>query len=481
MKESKISLGQIKKRAASAFVTLIGRKVFLRGISFVTINIILARLLPVETLGIFNIATAIITFFAFFSDIGLAGALIQKKDSITEEDIKTTFTIQQLLVGFLCIVIFFFAPFLADFYKLDNSGMWLIRILAISFFLSSLKVVPSVLLERDLRFTPLVTVEVIETIIFNVLLIALSLQGFGLWSFSYAALARGISGTLLIYLLNPTKIILGISQDSLKGLLSFGIPFQLNSLLALFKDRLVPLVIARMVTPAEFAYVTWSQAMALLPLDILGEINRITFPLFSRVQDKKEPLGKALEEALFIASLIIYPLLFGLFALMPYFISIVVGQKYQPAILSFYLFAFSSYFAVISTIFTNALNAVGRINDTLRLMIMWTVLTWALTPLFVSIFGFIGVAMASFLIAFTSIITIVLVKRFLKVRVINSIFLPTLASIVMAICVYLFSIYLLLDKWTFTVAVVLGAIIYGGIMFVFGRKRIVEDLRSLKK
>lgn len=480
MAEPTISLGQIKKRAASAFITLMGRKLILRAISFVTINVILARLLPVETLGIFNIATAIITFFAFFSDIGLAGALIQKKESITSGDIKTTFTIQQLLVGSLSIVIFFSAPFLADFYRLDNSGMWLIRVLAISFLLSSLKVVPSVLLERDLRFTPLVTVEIVETFIFNTLLIILVLQGWGVWSFSYAALARGVSGTLLIYLLNPTKVGLGLTKESLKGLLSFGIPFQLNSLLALLKDRLVPLVIARMVTPAEFAYVTWSQAMALLSLDALGEVNRVTFPLFSRVQERRESLGKALEEALFIASLIIYPLLFGLSAIMPSFINIVVTQKFQPALLSFYLFAFSAYWAVISTIFTNTLNAVGRIKDTLKLMIMWTVLAWLLSPLFVAIFGFIGVALASFIISFTSIITIILVKRFLTIRVLDAVLLPTISSALMALFVYIFSTSFVHDKWSLLASILLGTIIYGGIIFLFGRQRILKNLRSLK-
>lgn len=480
MTESSISLSQIKKRAAFAFITLMGRKLVLRAISFITINIILARLLPVETLGIFNIATAVITFFAFFSDIGLAGALIQKKESIASEDIKTTFTIQQLLVGSLSIIIFFSSPFLADFYKLDINGMWLIRVLAISFFLSSLKVVPSVLLERDLRFTPLVTVEIVETFVFNTLLIILVIQGAGVWSFSYAALARGISGTLLIYILNPTKIGLGFSKESLKGLLSFGIPFQLNSLLALLKDRLVPLVIARMVTPAEFAYVTWSQAMALLSLDVLSEVNRITFPLFSRVQEKRESLGKALEEALFTACLIIYPLLFGLSAIMPSFINIVVTQKFQPALLSFYLFAFSAYWAVISTVFTNTLNAVGRIKDTLKLMIMWTTLTWILSPLFVSVFGFIGVALASFIISFTSIITIILVKRFLTIRVLDAVLLPTISSALMGLSVYIFSITFVHDKWSLLASILLGAVIYGGLIFLFGRQRILKNLRSLK-
>src|SRR4051812_22075613 len=159
MNEDNLSVNQIKKRVVSSFLSLSARQVLLRAMGFVTINIVLANILPVETLGIFNIAQSIITFFAFFSDIGLAASLIQKREAIREEEIHTTFTVQQILVGVICLIVFAFTPFIAGFYGLDNSGMWLIRILVVSFFLSSLKVVPSVLLERDLRFQPLITVE----------------------------------------------------------------------------------------------------------------------------------------------------------------------------------------------------------------------------------------------------------------------------------------------------------------------------------
>ena len=88
-----LSLEEIKTRVKKSFLSLIGRRIFLRIIGFITINIILARTLPLETLGIFNIATSIITFFAFFSDIGLAGSLIQKNKQVKSEDLSTTFTI----------------------------------------------------------------------------------------------------------------------------------------------------------------------------------------------------------------------------------------------------------------------------------------------------------------------------------------------------------------------------------------------------
>lgn len=478
--EAVIPLKEIKSRVVKSFMSLTARQIVLRAISFISLNVILAKVLPVETLGIFNIATAVVTFFAFFSDIGLAASLIQKKEAVTDGDIKTVFTIQQLIITTLSLVIILSAPYIGNFYALNEDGVWLVRVLGIAFFLSSLKVVPAVLLERELRFQPLVVVEIVETLIFNTLLILSVFQGLGLWSFSIAALFRGVVGTVLIYILAPAKVGFKIERAAALKLLSFGIPFQLNSILALLKDRLVPLVIARMVGPVGIGYITWSQALAFLPLEVMNIIIRITFPAFSRMQDDKQSLSRAIEKSLFATSLLVYPVLFGLAAILPSLVSYVVSPKWQPAVSSFYLFAFSTFWAVISTTFTNVLNAVGKIRLTLKLMVFWTVLTWVLTPLLVIFYGFAGVALASFLISFTSVITVVLIKRFIKVRVLEAIYLPTLSSMVMGLSVYLFANIFVRGWMALIPTVILGFIIYSGLTLLLGRDKVYTELKSLR-
>lgn len=478
--DSQLDLKEIKKRIRSAFFSLVFRQVALRAMGFISINLLLIRLLPLETIGIFNIANAIITFFAFFADVGLAASLIQKKETVQYADIKTTFTIQQTLSLLISLIILFGAPFYGEFYGLQSEGVWLIRALGISFLIMSLKVIPSVLLERQLQFRPLVIAEILENLSFNILLIFLVVQGLGIWSFSASAIIRSIIGVVTIYILAPVKIGIGIDTISAKALLSFGIPFQLNNFLALIKDRLVPLIVAGIVGPVGVSYITWSQAMAFLPLEVMNVIIRITFPAFSRLQNNNEILGKAIEKSLFVTSSAVYPFLFGLAAILPFVVLFIVSSKMEPAIPSFYLFAFSTYWAVISTIATNALNAIGKINLTLKLMIFWTILTWLFTPILVINFGFIGVSISAFIISFTSVITIILLKRNVYVKVIDAVWLPTFASIIMAISVYLFCLYFVRGTITLGLAVIFGVLIYSAVMFIFGKGRILADIRTLK-
>lgn len=469
----------LRKKIAGGFLSLTFRKAALLVISYVTINLILARILPVSVIGIFNIASSILAFFTFFSDIGLAAALIQKKE-ISDDDLKTTFTIQEILALIITVLVWFGAPYLAQFYNLDLNGMWLVRALSLSFFLVSLKVVPSVLLERELRFKPLVSVEILETIIFNSILILLVLNNFLVSAFSFAALGRSVVGVIAIYLITSFRARVGFSKSSAKALFSFGVPFQINSILALLKDRLVPLLIAKMVGSLGVGYITWAQSLAFLPLEVMNIMIRLTFPAYSRLQDNLEDLKKTLENSLFVTAVALYPLLFGLVALSPSLINHVVSSKWQPALPLIYLFSLGAFWATLSSPFTNFLNAIGKIKITLKLMIMWTFLEWILSPILTLFFGYLGVGLASALISFTSIIPIIIIKRIVDVEIIRNIWQPILASLLMAAFASVLAQMFVSNLVSLLIVVIISGAFYLGTILLLTKNRLLPYLGSFR-
>ncbi len=469
----------LSKKLVRGFLSLSFRRAILLAINFLTINIVLARILPVSDIGIFNIANSVLAFFAYFSDIGLAASLIQKKATITREDLVSTFTVQEILSLAVFLIIFFAAPVLSNFYRLDVQGMWLIRVLGFEFFLSSLKVIPSVLLERELKFGPLVFVEVIETGVFNLLLIALSFQQLGISAFTFSVLARGFVGVGAMYAISPWRIGVGIHKFSIKALLHFGLPFQVNSILALLKDQLVPLIIARMVGTIGVGYITWAQGLAFMPLEVMYIMTRITFPAFSRIQDDKEQLKDLMEQSMFFLALFFYPMLFGLLAIAPALIRFVVSAKWQPALPLVYLFSLNAFWATLSTPSTNFLNAIGKIGVTLKLMLMWTALEWALSPLLTVFYGYYGVGIATAIISFTSVIPVLIVKRQINVAVIKNIWQPLLSSVLMFLLIFFVGQMWIRNFGSLLMVVVAGALFYLLLMGMFSREKIMQNIRRL--
>jgi PST family polysaccharide transporter len=477
-----IDINLVKQKSAKGIFVLAGRTFLLQSVAFFS-TILLTIFLSPSVFGIFYIVSAVISFLSYFSDIGLAAALIQKKEALTDEDLATTFTIQQILVLTLTCILLGIAPIIGSFYGLDTSGVWLLRALAISFFLSSLKTIPSVLLERKLGFEKLVIPQIIETVSFYGIALLLAIKGWGLASFTYAVLVRAFLGLIAIYSIQPWKVRLSLSRATAKRLLTFGLPFQANSVLALLKDDLMTLFLGKILPFAQVGYIGWAKKWAEVPLRlIMDSVIRVTFPTFARLQHSKELLGHAIEKAMFGLALCIFPISVGLLFFVQPLVSLYPRySKWEPALFSFTLFVGSSLFASFSTPLVNVLNAIGKVKVTLSLMVFWTVATWVLTVTFIRIFGFNGVALAILTLSTSIILVVFLVKKSVSFSFLSSIRYPLLGAGLQM----LWYVGLRGSEPYNAVRLIFvaasGGILYLAVQWVFEKKEILSFLRLLKK
>ncbi len=481
-----LDIATVTKRSIHGVFALVSRTFFIQIINLAVVTVLYA-VLKTSEIGVFFLVSATIAFLSYFSDIGLAAALIQKKEAITDEDLKTTFTIQQALVITVCIIALILSGFVGSIYHLERSGVMLFQALVVSFFFSSLKTIPSILLERRLRFDKLVIPQIIETIVFNIVVLICALKGYGVMSYTYAVLARGLSGLLTIYLIAPWKIGFSFSKEVAKKLLSFGIPFQSNSVLALLKDDLLILYMGTVLPLTQLGYIGFAQKWAYTPLRlIMDNMIRITFPSFSRLAHDMKSLGVAIEKSLFATVALIFPALTGLVILAPYFLLYVPKyQKWEPALFSLTFFAINAALSSISTPLTNALNAIGKVKISLYLMVFWTITTWILTPLAIIYLGFNGVAIASAVISLSVVGVVALVRRYVSFGLKDILIPPTVATFAMGVVIYFLSKIVISNLiWVF-VMIVIGMIIYFAVMFVLGHKQLIADIKvilaSLKK
>jgi len=479
--ETEIKIHVVKNRAIKGVIALTSRTFILQVISFLATFLLTIFLKPAEY-GVFFVVSAAVNFLVYFSDIGLAAALIQKKEEINEDDLKTTFTIQQVLVVSLVIIAMVLSGPIAAFYKLSAAGLWLFRALVISFFLSSLKTIPSIILERKLRFEKLIIPQIVENLFFYISCVYLAWKGWGVNSFTVAVLLRGLSGLIVMYVLAPWKPSLGIVKKSAKKLLHFGVPFQLNSILALIKDDLLTVFLGKVLTFSQIGYIGWAQKWAYFPLRFfMDSVNKVTFPAYSRIQHDKKVLGLAIEKSIYFVSVTIFPTLTGLFLAAPFFVSFFPKySKWQPALLSLTFFCINAVFASVSTTLTNLLNATGKIKTTLKLMIFWTTATWILTITLIKFFGFQGVAMASALVAATSWITVVLARKTVYFKFWDNIKDAIFSTIIMAIVFLVISPVIINNLISLFMTVLICAIIYMSYFVTLGKTKFVREYKLMR-
>lgn len=429
----------IKTKSILGVATLIGRTFFLQIITLIA-TFSLTVLLSPSVFGTYYIVIAIISVLNYFGDIGLAAALVQKKEEPTRQDYRTTFTIQQILIAICVLSFLIFSQNIGNFFNLSREGVFLLRTLLISFFLSSLKTIPSVILERKLEFGRKVIPQILETLAFNVIAVFLAWRGFGIESFAWAALIRGVVGLVAIYILSPWDIGVGINKASAIHLLSFGIPLQAGSILALIKDDLMTIYLGKVIpVKAEIGYIGWAKRWSEVPLrSFMDNIVAVSFPVYSRIQHESRVLAKALEKTTFFTALFIFPAVVAMMILAKPVALIIPGyfSKWEFAFFSFYLMSINALLASLSSPLVQALNAMGKVKTTFLLMVLWTAMTWILIPFLVFKIGFNGVAVGLSIISLTAFLPIILIRRYATYSPIKPLAKPTLGTLLMAGTMY---------------------------------------------
>lgn len=475
-----LTLEVVKKRAVSGVLTLTGRMFLMQAVLLVANFFLTVFLLP-EEYGTYAIVGALLGFFGYFSNVGLAAALVQKKESPTEEELRTTFTVQQLLVILLIITVFLLTPLLSGWQHLTGEAVYLVWAMSFSLLLSSLKTIPAVLLERRLDFAKLVIPEILETVVFSAVAVVLAWKGFGIGSYTFAVLSRGIVGLVVIYILQPWAWGIAFSRNALRGLFRFGLPYQANTFLALVKDEGLVIVLGSILGPAGVGLLAWAKRWGEASLRFfMDQVIKVTFPAFSRLQHDKKALSRAVSHSIFFVCFLVFPSLVGLATVAPVLVEIIPKyQKWEGALLALVLFSINAAWAAVTTPLTNLLNAIGKITTTFRLMAMWTALSWIFVPLLAIKLGVNGAAAGYALVGVSSVVAVWIVYKNVKFDFLSSVVKPFAAAVVMGM-VTLFVRSSMEPSFLAVITIILaGVFVYVAVSFLLVGPLLAGDVKKI--
>ena len=470
-----LNLSEISHRAVSGVMVLTARKFVLKGVNYLG-SIFLARLLAPEIFGVFAIISFIITFFSFFSDIGLGASLIQKKEKLTRQDLAVTFTLQQMLVLAVTLIIWLTAPIFSGKYNLGVQGIWLLRVFSLSLFLTSLKTIPSILLERRLNFNRLIWPEAVEVVSFQVLAIALALQGYGVWSFIVALLVRSLLGAIALFWLSPWPVGFAWDKTITRRLVSFGIPYNLNGFIATIKDAVMPVFVGAVSGASAVGYLNWALTFSKLPILFMADIFRVTFPAYARIQDNPAVLKKAIEKTIRFTNLFLFPAALLLAALARPIITIIFTDKWLPALPAFYIHLTGIIIVGITNTFMDALWALGKTKIAIKLLLIYTLVNWGASVPLVYLFGFNGAMIGSVIVLYISLpLTWFYIRKIVKVEVIRHLWPAFTASILAGLFAYRLN-FLAINLISLVFVGLTAGIVYLLLLLLLDRRHLLADL-----
>jgi teichuronic acid exporter len=340
-------------------------------------NIYLARLLGPLEFGAFWIVQFVLSFFTLFGDAGFGAALIQKKDSAAREELSSVFWAQMLMGLGVVAVVFATAPWVVRFWPgLPQNATWMLRALSFSLLLTSMRVIPAILMERELLFGRLSIIDLLLTVSFYGSAVWLAQSGRGSVSLVAAVLVQGAVGLVTAFALRPWLPGLHFSARLLRPILKFGVAFQAKNIIGFVNGAVMPLYAGRALGPYPFGIVSWSQNTAFFPLRIVEILGRVNFPLLSRLQHDEQAFARTLEKTIQICAVVTLLFVAMFLGLGPSLVQIIYGDKWVPALPAFYVFSLAIAIGFVSPIVNGALDAIGKPKVMMQLGIYWTALNW---------------------------------------------------------------------------------------------------------
>ncbi len=355
----------------------------------------LARLLAPQDFGVFAMAGFVTVTLATVLEVGLAAALIQRPKPPTREEFQTFFSLQLLVISVLVAGLFLLAPRLLGWLALDASFRWILLALLPCPWISGLGAMSCVRLDRSLRYGVLAKMDVLRVLTYVGVALPLAFWGWGVWSLVIAMVASTVVRSAVAFQAAPWPIGLRLAFSGMGKTLRSGVLFQTSTLTSLFRDHIPVLLAGPRFGPQAVGYLNWAKNMTFYSSQAITQaVSRVTFPSVSRIQQDPRAVQQMAQTSFKYVNLITFPGILIFAALIPEFVQVVFTSKWAPAIPAFYFYSIRMLGSNISTLYIAVLNGLGRIEISLRILVWWTVLDWALALALCSWFGFTGVAMA---------------------------------------------------------------------------------------
>ena len=471
----------IKTKVISGLIWKFAERFIAQIVTFV-VSIILARLLSPDEYG----TIALVTVFIYIGDVfvvsGFGSALIQKKDA-DNKDFSTVFFFNIVFSLVIYGILFGIAPFVADFYG-QPVICNVLRVLGIRIPVAAINSVQQAYVSRQMMFRRFFWSTLFGTLLSGVAGIWMAYAGYGIWALVAQYLINACVDTLVLWCTVKWRPEWTFSLLRLKGLFQYGWKLLCSALLDTGYNQLRNLVIGKLYTMDELAYYNrGEQYPSLLVTNINASISSVLFPAIAQYQDDKERVKQMTRRAIRISSYIMWPMMVGLGVAARPLISIMVTDKWLPCVPYLQIMCFTYGLWPIRTANLEAMKAVGRSDLFLKLEILKKIIGIIILVV-VMRYGVMAIAFSLIVFSVLSCFVNAFPNRSLLgysyKEQLEDMIPSFLKALFMGLCIY----PILFLEWgnllTLIVQVLLGAIVYILVSFLFKDESFLYILEYVK-
>lgn len=369
-------MGELRSKTISGMKWSAIERFSVQGITFL-LGLVMARLLTPADYGLIGVLGIFIAVAQTFIDSGFGNALVRKLDR-TEYDLNTVFYFN-VVASIVCYgILFFIAPAVATFFH-QPILKDILRVISVNLVIQSFNSVQLALFQANIDFKAIAKCSLASSIISGIFGIVLAYLGYGVWALVYQQICATVVKTITIWYFSNWRPKWMYSWKSFHTLFAYGSKLLASGLLHTIYVNLTTLFIGRFYSAKALGfYSRGDQFPTLICSNTTGVLQRVTFPIFAKLQNDDKKLVEVYRKYICITSMGLFFLLFLLSAISKPLIVLLLGSKWEYAAIYCQILCFAWMFDHICVINLNLLQVKGRSDLFLRLEIIKKTISFAI-------------------------------------------------------------------------------------------------------
>lgn len=300
-----------------------------KGVAFI-IGIILARKLEPESFGLMSVWTVLLALGNVFV-IGGADTLLVQMKRLDKRDRNIAFTGCLCRAVFLYFILFYLAPYIADFYQTSLLEK-LLHIAGIDFFSQCVITIFTADAMRVMDFKKLTIIEIGSVILSGVIAV-LSISKFQDWALLINVILHRIFNALFLLLASKEKVYFSGNWRTIWSVTKNGIKIMLNNFCDIATGTMVGLFSMRKWTATDVGYVNRAEKITQTAgVETYNIISGLLLPTFSSYQEDNIRLKEITRKLIASSCYLMFPLMGGLALCSKEIVILLLTEKWLPIV-----------------------------------------------------------------------------------------------------------------------------------------------------
>lgn len=321
-------------------------------------TLLIARFLSPDDYAFLALGLMLVNLADMFVEAGMSKALIQK-ENLERRDIDEAFTLTTLF-GVACYGLLFATADLAEAWFERPGFALFLRVLSLHLVMMPFMAIPLSLLDRQLQLGQQSVIHVATSVAQSVLVLGLAIAGLGYWSLVVGSLARRVMEIVAYYWVSGWRPRFAMLSHRAGLLFRFGIHNSMATFLWYIYTNIDYAFVNRFDKDMLGYYALAFQLISLPAEKLTANVAKVAYPAFCRLQNEPARLRDWFVRVLLLLGFLAFPALAGMALVAEDGLTLLLGEKWRPAVLPFQLLCLAGLTKAFGGLFPALLNAIGR-------------------------------------------------------------------------------------------------------------------------